>query len=262
MVSSFLVELSIVLVKGGGKMITISPGHWKIGTGAVGLIDEVTEARKVVEHVTRILESRNIQTSKVVDNTSTNQRENLTFLISKHNKTNRLLDVSVHFNAVKGIETRAFGTEVLYKDDAIKSLASYMSKAIATSAGFIDRGAKKRLDLAFLNQTNKNAILIEVCFVNSTVDVSLYERHFEAICQAIAQTLAQFVQPNVKIFSSPALHQRVEAIFLDKKKVNTLLQQGISNGAFLPIWKEKSEQGTLSFIDFCGLCVLLHDKKK
>ena len=181
-------------------MIAISPGHWKIGTGAVGLIDEVTEARKVVERVTNLLVNRNIQTCKIVDYTSTNQRENLTFLVSTHNKTKRVLDVSVHFNAVKGITTRAIGTEVLYKDEAMKSLAADISKAIATSAGFINRGAKRRLDLAFLNQTNEQAILIEVCFVNSTVDVSLYERHFEAICQAIAQTLVKFVQPNVRVF--------------------------------------------------------------
>ena len=32
-------------------MITISPGHWTIGTGARDLIDEVTEARRVAKRV-------------------------------------------------------------------------------------------------------------------------------------------------------------------------------------------------------------------
>ncbi|WP_431030284.1 N-acetylmuramoyl-L-alanine amidase [Lysinibacillus sp. LZ02] len=242
-------------------MITISPGHWKVGSGAVGLIDEVTEARKVVDWVVKLIEHRGIKVHKIVDNQSKNQRENVQFLVSSHNKTDRRIDVSVHFNAIKGIETRAIGTEVLYQEEAVKPLATNLSKAIATAASFVNRGAKKRLDLAFLNNTTKQAVLLEICFVNSTVDVALYEKHFEAICHSIASALAEYIQPAVQMFSSPALHKRVEAIFYDNTKVAHLLQQGVKRGTFLPVWQEKHVQGNLTLIDFCGLCVLLGEEE-
>ena len=41
----------------------------------------------------------------------------------------------------------------------------------------------------FLNNTNKPAILIETCFVDSKADVDLYHRNFELICTAIAESI-------------------------------------------------------------------------
>ena len=172
-------------------MITISPGHWTIGTGARDLIDEVTEARKVSKRVTEILRKAGIQTNYVEDNVSKNQGQNLTYLVTQHNKTTRQLDVSVHFNASSGRQIRGIGTEVLYYD--AKDLAAKVSKAISFASGLIDRGAKQRRELSFLANTNKPAILLEICFVNSTVDTAIYNRDFEKICQAIAKELATAV---------------------------------------------------------------------
>jgi hypothetical protein len=54
----------------------------------------------------------------------------------------------------------------------------------------IDRGAKKRTDLYFLNSTEMPAILIEVCFVDSEADCIAYRDHFDEICAAIADVLS------------------------------------------------------------------------
>lgn len=172
-------------------MISISPGHWLPGTGARGLIDEVTEARKVAKRVTEILRKSGILTNYIEDNVSKNQGQNLTYLATQHNKTTRQLDVSVHFNASSGRQSRGIGTEVLYYD--AKALAAKLSKAIASASGLIDRGAKQRKELAFLANTKKPAVLLEICFVNSTVDTAIYTRDFEKICQAIAKELAAAV---------------------------------------------------------------------
>lgn len=176
-------------------MITISPGHWLPGTGARDLIDEVTEARKVVNRVVEILRNSGITVNHVEDNTSKNQQQNLNYLVTQHNKTNRKLDVSVHFNSASRTD-RGLGVEVLYYDQ--KELAAKVSKAISDVSGLINRGAKERKELAFLRNTNKPAILIEVCFVNSTVDVAIYRRDFEKICQAIAECLAEYVGKPLK----------------------------------------------------------------
>ena len=179
-------------------MITVSAGHYGPGTGAIGMIDEVTEAIKVTKEVVRILRASGITTNYIEDNVSKSQAANLGWLVVQHNKTSRLIDVSLHFNASEGTHDRAIGTEVLYVNPAVKEIANQVSAAIAKAADFIDRGAKKRVNLGFLNGTHKKALLIEVCFVNSKTDVELYFKHFDAICHAIAEELATAVGKSIK----------------------------------------------------------------
>lgn len=189
-------------------MITISPGHWTVGTGARDIIDEVTEARKVAKRVTEILRKSGIQTNYIEDNVSKNQTQNLTYLVTQHNKTSRQLDVSVHFNASSGRQTRGIGTEVLYYD--AKDLATKVSKAISDASGLIDRGSKQRKELSFLAKTNKPAILLEICFVNSTVDTTIYNRDFEKICQAVAKELAAAVGKSLSSHVASGKYEVVE----------------------------------------------------
>jgi N-acetylmuramoyl-L-alanine amidase-like protein len=166
--------------------IVISSGHGKHVRGASGILDEVDEARRVVERVADKLEQRDIDVEVFHDNTSTTQSENLNTIVAFHNSQDRDLDVSVHFNAY--VETdKPMGVEVLYVTQA--ALAGQVSLAIADAADLINRGPKKRTDLAFLNGTDMPSILIEVCFVDSECDAGLYEQHFDAICDAIAGVL-------------------------------------------------------------------------
>lgn len=176
------------------KEIEIHPGHWKnTGSGANGILNEVTEARKVAKRVYDILRSWKVPTTYFEDNTSTNQTQNINSLIKEHNKDRDGLIVSIHFNSSGGTQNRAIGTEVLYYDQ--KDIASKIANSIsnATDRGLLNRGAKQRKDLGVLARTYEPAILIEVCFVNSTVDTAIYRRDFEKICQAIAKELAAYL---------------------------------------------------------------------
>ena len=163
--------------------IAISAGHGLLVRGASGLIDEVDEARKVVETVANLLEDA----IYFFDDTSETQDENLATLVEWHNSHARDLDVSVHFNAYEPTE-KPMGTECLFL--TADEMAASVSKAIAV-VGFKNRGAKQRTDLYFLNNTNEPAILIEVCFVDSTADVDIYTEHFDAICRLIVLGLEQ-----------------------------------------------------------------------
>lgn len=167
--------------------MNISAGHWHVGTGAVGYIDEVTEARRVVKRVASLLQQAGVEVRVIFDNVSKNQRQNLNYLIHAHQK-GKGLHVSIHFNAVAKATAGGLGTEVLYARAEMQQLASKVSAAISKASGLRNRGAKRRNDLAFLNALPQ-AILIEVCFVNSKEDVACYKRHFEAICQAMALVL-------------------------------------------------------------------------
>src|SRR5690606_14308916 len=102
------------------------------------------------------------------------------------------------FNSIPGTQNRGIGTEVLYVNPAVKGIAEQLSGAIANASGLKNRGAKHRANLAFLNGTTKKALLIEVCFVNDSVDVALYRRDFNKICYAIAEELAKAVNKTLK----------------------------------------------------------------
>lgn len=166
--------------------IVISSGHGKYVRGAAGYLDEVDEARKVVETIANNLHTAGVGVKTFHDNTSHSQNENLNTIVNYHNSQKRDLDVSVHFNAYN-TTSKPMGTEVLYVSQS--SLASKTSAAIASAGAFINRGAKKRTDLFFLNSTHEPAILIETCFVDSSVDAELYHNHYESICRAIAEAI-------------------------------------------------------------------------
>ena len=165
--------------------IVISSGHGKLIRGASGYLDEVDEARKVVEGVADALREAGAGVKTFHDDTSTTQSENLETIVDYHNSQSRNLDVSVHFNAYETTDD-PMGTECLYVTQ--ENLATDVAGAIS-SCGFINRGAKERTDLYFLNNTDKPAILIEVCFVDSEADAELYKQEFDRICSAIASSI-------------------------------------------------------------------------
>jgi N-acetylmuramoyl-L-alanine amidase len=165
--------------------IVISSGHSTKCQGASDILNEVTEATKVVDRVAELLAIAGVHVEVFHDTVSDDQSENLNRIVDFHNGETRDLDISVHFNCYDGT---ASGTECLYVTQ--KDLAAEVSALIAYVAGFKNRGAKHRDDLFFLNNTDEPAILIEVCFVDSALDADLYERNFDEICEAIAEVVS------------------------------------------------------------------------
>jgi peptidoglycan hydrolase-like protein with peptidoglycan-binding domain len=169
------------------KSFAISSGHGKYIRGASGYIDEVDEARLVVERVADMLLSAGISVKTFHDNTSHDQSTNLNAIVNWHNKQSRELDVSVHFNAYQ-TTSKPMGTECLYKTQ--EALAADVARNIADATGLPNRGAKYRGDLKFLNSTAKPAVLVETVFVDSRADADAYNASFEDVCKAIAEALS------------------------------------------------------------------------
>lgn len=169
--------------------VVISSGHGKYVRGASGYIDEVDEARKVVERTAQIMRDTRIEATTYNDDVSRSQSENLHRIVDFHNSRERDLDISVHFNSYE-TTSKPMGCEVLYVSNAGLEKAGQVVNAICSLSKLKNRGAKKRTDLYFLNNTEKPAILIEVCFVDSRTDVDIYEDRFEEICTAIATAVA------------------------------------------------------------------------
>lgn len=169
--------------------IVISSGHGKYVRGASGYIDEVDEARKVVETVATMLRSAGVEATTYHDDVSKSQSENLHRITDFHNSKTRDWDISVHFNAYQ-TTSKPMGCEVLYVSETGFELADEMVDAICDASGLINRGPKERTDLHFLNATSEPAVLIETCFVDSQGDVDIYKKSYDLICGAIAGAIA------------------------------------------------------------------------
>lgn len=207
----------------------ISSGHALKVRGAADILDEVNEARRVVAKVEEYMNTLGVKVITYHDNTSTNKRDNVNGIVKFHDSKKRDLDVSVHFNAAFHTD-KPMGVEVLYLSDAGYAVAKKLSPAIAKASGLKDRGPKKRTDLGFL-KTDKPAILIEVCFVDSKADAEIYRAKFYKICEAIAETLTgkhlpapEPVKPAAKPKPSGTKHEVIAGTFTDKKNAESLVQ--------------------------------------
>lgn len=172
--------------------IAMSVGHGKLVRGASAsprppYCDEVDECYKVVMRVAELWRQSGVGVETFFDTTSTDSTTNLNTIVRWHNARQRDRDLSVHMNAFE-VTSKAMGTETLYKTQ--QSLAARVSQKVAQAGGFINRGAKLRNDLFFLNSTTMPALLEEVMFVDSSHDCNLYRQRFEAICRAIAEGVA------------------------------------------------------------------------
>ena len=167
------------------SQINISSGHSINCQGASDIINEVTEARKVVDRIYQLCKDMDIEVYKYHDTSSSNS-QNLSNIANWHNQFKDGIDVSIHFNAYQHT-SNSMGTEVCYYSQS--QLASKVSSAISKASGLKDRGAKERKGLYVLKNTNKPMILIEVCFCDSSYDVQKYHENFDNICLGIIQAL-------------------------------------------------------------------------
>lgn len=172
--------------------VVISSGHGLKIRGAAGPepwgLDEVDEARKVVGRVAEMLNELGIDVTEFHDDISTTQDQNLNTIVNFHNSCVRDLDVSVHFNAYTPTEDGR-GCEV-YAISQME-LAAQMSAEMAKRGDLTDRGAKSGSSLFFCNHTDEPSLLVETCFVDAMQDVDSYKANFEALCAAIASTIAE-----------------------------------------------------------------------
>lgn len=252
-------------------MITISGGHYGKGTGAHGLIDEGEENIRIVKELTAILRSSGITTNYIEDNVSKSAKQNIPWLIAMHNKTDREIDVSIHFNSAPGTHSRGIGTETLVYSDKNKAIAQKITDAIANASSLKNRGVKIRTDLGLLKGTNKPCYLIEVCFVNDSVDVELYRKNFDAICQAIAGELAKAVgksltptidpssvegkEARTLDINSPSLNDIVKGILDSKGQREIIVNYAIAEGAHKS-WLDKLNNRTITDDEILALAAM------
>ena len=154
--------------------INVHAGHnpaGKVACGAVGLINESTEARRVKDEViSKLRQLGHTVYDCTVDN-GTGQADVLKKIIAKCNAHAVDLDVSIHFNSGagdKGGNGKTTGVECYVYSDASKAKA------------FAEKISQK---LYVLKKSKAPALLVECCFVDDKDDVQLYS--YEEIADAI-----------------------------------------------------------------------------
>lgn len=167
------------------NQINISSGHSINCQGASDILNEVTEARRVVDRIYEMCKAMGIEVYKYHD-TSSSSNQNLVNIANWHNQFKDGIDVSIHFNCYQHT-SNSMGTEVCYYSQS--ELADKVSSAISKASGLKNRGGKERKGLYVLRHTNKPMILIEVCFLDSSYDVQKYQENFDNICSAIIEAL-------------------------------------------------------------------------
>ena len=170
--------------------INIHAGHnpdGKIACGAVGLLKESTEARKVKDEVKKLLKKLGHTVYDCTVDNGTSSQDVLNKIIAKCNNRSVDLDISIHFNSGAkdpSGNTKTTGTEVyIYSANSkAKKSATAICNAIA-ELGFKNRGVKINPNLYFLRKSKSPAILIECCFVDDKDDATLYN------CQKMAEAI-------------------------------------------------------------------------
>lgn len=169
--------------------ICIDMGHTKASTGASKYLDELTEDRKIGKALISELQKRGHTVINTTPSDSVAYPTEINSRVSKANSSGASLFVSVHLNAGGGT-----GTECLYyKGDATgATIAGRISANVAKTLGITNRGAKPRTtEVGVICNTSMTAVLVEVCFVDSSTDAVAYKKVTPA---AIATAIANGIE--------------------------------------------------------------------
>jgi N-acetylmuramoyl-L-alanine amidase len=170
--------------------INVHAGHnadGKLACGAIGIIRESTEARRVKDAVISQLRKLGHTVYDCTVDDAAGVSGNLSQIVGKCNAHEVDLDVSIHFNSGVGDASgngKTTGTEA-YVYSASSKAKAYAEKVCAaiSGLGFRNRGVKYSTGFRVLRTTKAPAMLVECCFVDDKDDVQLYD------CQKMAEAI-------------------------------------------------------------------------
>lgn len=169
--------------------IAVRAGHNHQATGAVGLMNEVTENRKVYKSVIKYLESAGHNVLDVTPN-NCDQNTDLRYGVNKANNWGADLFISIHFdkcyNSYNG--SLGTGTWVYGVGGNAEKYARNIVNSIANGTGLVNRGVKVNQKLYELRNTLMPSVIVEVCFLEATKDVEIYRtKGYDYIGKLIAE---------------------------------------------------------------------------
>lgn len=191
----------------------IRGGHTELCTGCSGIINELTENRKVKEAVIKYLKLAGenvLDVTPPVKYTSEVKRD-LAYGVDKANSWGADMFISIHFNKAYSHYNGKLGTEVCVYSQ--HSTAQRIVDKLG-ALGFKNRGQKIRTELYELKHTKMKAVIVEVCFVEALGDVDLYKK---LGADTIGKNIAEAIINKPIIIEKPK--QPLYRVIVDGKQV-------------------------------------------
>ena len=147
--------------------IVINCSHTKLGKGhgAVGLLNESIETRKIGYQLMMLLADTEHEVIPAVFDKSDNNLKDAVDIANKH-KADLFISIHLNANGGNGVECYTWKGEKLHLAEKICENISKL--------GFKNRGVKDGSGLYVIKKTKCKSILVECCFVDSTNDYNKY----------------------------------------------------------------------------------------
>ena len=190
--------------------IAIRAGHNTKATGSAGLINEVTENRKLLPLIINYLRQLGHEVLDVTPG-ALDRNSDLAYGVNKANEWGADIFFSLHFNNAYKTYNGSLGTEVWVYSNSSKSYPTAKRVVAKLSGlGFKNRGIKTSTELYELRNTKMPSFIVEVCFVEATGDVELYKKlGVNVISKAIAEGVANQEVPKESATTTGDCYYRV-----------------------------------------------------
>ena len=181
--------------------IAVRGGHNFKAKGALGIIDETIENRKVYKALIKYL---NIAGHNVIDVTpgDCDVNTDLYLGVQKAKENNSELFLSIHFDKAydKYEGPLGTGTWIYGRGGKAEIYAKRIADNLSKGTGLKNRGVKENSKLYELRKTSMPAVLVEVCFCEATEDVRIYrEKGPDLIGKLIAEAINEKeIEENIK----------------------------------------------------------------
>lgn len=164
--------------------------------GAVGILNESDEARKVKNRVVSALKNGGNTVYDCTDDSNCSVNQNLGNIVAKCNAHLVDLDVSIHLNSGRndyGGDNSTGGVEVWCYDGKTADVAAKICENISNALGVRNRGVKYSQSLYVLRRTVSPALLVECCFVDDADDAEQWnaDKCGDAIASGIVGATVQ-----------------------------------------------------------------------
>lgn len=181
--------------------IAVRGGHNFKAKGALGIIDETIENRKVYKALIKYL---NIAGHNVIDVTpgDCDVNTDLYLGVQKAKENNSELFLSIHFDKAYDRYEGPLGTGtwIYGRGGKAEIYAKRIADNLSNGTGLKNRGVKTNPKLYELRKTSMPAVLVEVCFCEATEDVRIYrEKGPDLIGKLIAEAINEKeIEENIK----------------------------------------------------------------
>lgn len=162
-------------------------GHTKASPGASALLDEIIEDRKLNLRISALLSEFNQMISSQ-PNDGTSYPTELLYGINIANSNKVNFAYSIHLNKAYTRYNGAIGVEILLnlENSETVTIGNRILKNME-NLGFINRGLKDGKRFGEINSIVAGSMIIEICFVEATEDVALYNSlGIDKISRAVA----------------------------------------------------------------------------